>query len=144
MVFIIIHLLIGMRDSIWNQITYIVKSLRENFQSSLNNGQSLKSVNPNEKFVILAADIIFRGEVLTILHVAAANIMHMEYPKIIRDHCEKLYDRLLKETPKGYGIIKDFKPSYTTVMTDPVVRNDTVYTPYMNVEIPKGRIKVEP
>ncbi|XP_046860945.1 uncharacterized protein LOC124454183 [Xenia sp. Carnegie-2017] len=98
----------------------------------------------SQKFVIIAADIIFRGQVLTILPVATANIMHREYPRVNRDNWDNIYDMLLKEAPKEYGIIKDFKPSYTTVSTKPVVRNDTVYTPYMNVEIPKHRIKVEP
>ncbi|XP_046861468.1 uncharacterized protein LOC124454747 [Xenia sp. Carnegie-2017] len=98
----------------------------------------------SQKFVILAADIIFRGQVLTILPVATANIMHRKYPRDSRDNWNDIYDMLLKETPKEYRIIKEFKPSYTTVSTDPVVRNDTVYTPYMHVEIPKGRINVEP
>ena len=91
--------------------------------------------------MFLAADIIFRGQILIILPVAATNVVHRKYPQVYRDNMDKIYDMLLKETPEEYGIIRDFNPNK---LTDPVVRNDTVYTPYMSAKIPKGRIKVEP
>lgn len=98
----------------------------------------------SQKFVISAADLIFRGQVLHILPITTLNTKHRKYPRKRYDNWNLIYNLVGNNLPKKYLPLKKWFPTERLVFFTPKVINDTVYTPYMKVKIPKNRINVEP
>lgn len=97
----------------------------------------------SQKFVILAADFMFRGQVLRFSPVTVLNSLHREYPKLEWKNWARIFITLKVEMPRKYRDQLDWTPDYT-VDVIPIVRNNTVFTPTWNMEIPRGKITVEP
>ena len=98
----------------------------------------------SQKFLIMAADLIFRGQILHILPVTVTNAQHRAYPRNNWDNWAHLYGILLKEIPPQYKKVNNWLPNEKLVKFTPIIRNETVYTPYMRVKIPSHRIYIEP
>ncbi|XP_046864267.1 uncharacterized protein LOC124458262 [Xenia sp. Carnegie-2017] len=98
----------------------------------------------SQKFLVIAADLIFRGQILHILPVTTTNAKHRNYPRNNWDNWAHLYGILLKEIPPQYRKVNKWLPNENLVKFTPIIRNETVYTPYMRVKIPKHRIHIEP
>ena len=98
----------------------------------------------SQKFVILASELVFRGQVLRFFPVTVLNEQHREYPKADWDNWSNIYNILKAEMPRKYRQHFNWTPDYSTVDVMPSVINNTVITPMRNVEIPSGKIAVEP
>ena len=98
----------------------------------------------SQKFVILASELVFRGQVLRFFPVTVLNEQHRDYPKADWDNWSNIYNILKAEMPKKYRQHFNWTPDYNTVNIMPSVINNTVITPMWNVEIPSGKIAVEP
>ena len=103
-----------------------------------------KSWWQSQKYVILAADLIFRGQVLRFGPITAFNSMHREYPRWDSDNWAHIYNILKEEMPTKFRDQVDWKPNYNNIDVMPVVQDDTVITPMWKMKIPTGRITVEP
>ena len=91
----------------------------------------------SQKFVILNADLIFRGQVLRFAPFMVSNNAHREYPKRKWDNWAHLYNILKNEMPREFrGKVADWKPNRRTIYAMPVVQNDTVITPMWKMKIP--------
>ena len=98
----------------------------------------------SQKFLILAADLIFRGQVLRFSSVTALNILHRKYPREDWENWTHIYNILKAEMPKKYRNQTDWAPNYKNIDLMPVVRENRVFTAAWNLEIPTGKITVEP
>ena len=98
----------------------------------------------SQKFLILAADLMFRGQVMRFSPFQVINTVHKKYPKADWDNWDHLYNILKAEIPKMYRDQGDWKPSYSNINVMPIIQNNTVITPMWKMEIPKGKITVEP
>jgi hypothetical protein len=86
---------------------------------------------------------MFRGQVLRFSPVTVLNSLHREYPKLEWKNWARIFITLKVEMPRKYRDQLDWTPDYT-VDVIPIVRNNTVFTPTWNMEIPRGKITVEP
>ena len=98
----------------------------------------------SQKFLILAADLMFRGQVLRFTPFQVFNRVHRKYPRADWDNWDHLYNILKSEIPKMYRDQGDWKPSYSNIDLMPIIQNNTVITPLWKMEIPRGKITVEP
>ena len=98
----------------------------------------------SQKFVILAADLVFRGQILRFTPVVALNKEHREYPRQDWDNWGHIYNILKAEIPKKYREQVNWTPNYGNINVRPIVRNNTVFTPMFNITIPSGKTGVQP
>jgi hypothetical protein len=98
----------------------------------------------SQKFVIIASELMFRGQALRFFPVAVFNEKHRAYPREDWDNWSNIYNILKEEMPEKYRKHFKWTPSYSTINVVPRVINNTVFTPMWNVEIPRGKITVEP
>ena len=104
-----------------------------------------KSWWQSQKFVILAADLIFRGQILRFAPVIASNNVHREYPRWDADNWAHIYNILKDEMPNEFkDKVIDWKPNDRNINAVPVVQGDIVITPMGRMKIPVGKITVEP
>ena len=105
-----------------------------------------KSWYQSQKFVILGAYLMFRGQVLRFAPLSATNNAHREYPRWNSDNWAHIYNILKEEMPKEFKDQVDWswKPTKRNIKTLPVVQNDTVITPMWKMKIPVGKMTVEP
>ena len=100
----------------------------------------------SQKFVILAADLTFRGQVLRFAPLIAYNTKHRKYPRWDSDNWTDMYNILKNEMPEYFRNQVDWKwkPNYDNIDAVAVVQNDTVITPMWRMKIPVGKMTVEP
>lgn len=100
----------------------------------------------SQKFVVLAADLIFRGQVLRFAPLLVSNNAHRQYPRWDAENWTHIYNLLKDEIPKEFRDKIDWtwKPRYGDIDVMPVVTKDTVITPTWRMKIPTGKITVEP
>ena len=100
----------------------------------------------SQKFVILAADLTFRGQVLRFAPLLAFNTKHRKYPRWDSDNWTDMYNMLKNEMPGYFRNQVDckWKPNYDNIDAMAVVQNDTVITPMWRMKIPVGKMTVEP
>ena len=98
----------------------------------------------SQKFVIVAADLMFRGQVLRFSPVTVLNSEHGQYPNEDWENWARIYNILKAEMPRKYRYRVDWSPDYNTIDVMPIVRNNTVFTPMWSMKIPGGKITVEP
>ena len=98
----------------------------------------------SQKFVILASELVFRGQVLRFFPVMVLNEQHRAYPREKLENWSNIYNILKAEMPRKYRQHFNWTPVYSTVNVIPSVINNTVITPMRSVEIPSGKISVEP
>ena len=98
----------------------------------------------SQKFLVLAADLLFRGQILRFTPVLALNKEHREYPRQDWDNWGHMYNILKEEIPKKYREQVNWTPNYGNINVRPIVRNNTVFTPMFNITIPSGKTGVQP
>lgn len=98
----------------------------------------------SQKFVILASDILFRGQVLRFSPATVIDTKHRNYPKSELDNWSVIYNMLKSEIARGYRNKLIFIPNSSNVDAFPVVRNNTVYTSNLNITIPLTKTAVIP
>ena len=99
----------------------------------------------SQKFVILAADLMFRGQVLRFGPLLTNNNAHRPYPRWNADNWTQLYNILKAEMPKEFrDRVVDWKPNNGNIEAMPVVQDGTVITPIWRMKIPTEKITIEP
>lgn len=95
----------------------------------------------SQKYVILASDILFRGQVVRYTPVTAINNEHRDYPQLALDNWGDILGDIRKGVPEEYRNQSVFnrKPEVDMV---PEVSDNVLYTPLWNISIsgPKSPI----
>ena len=104
-----------------------------------------KSWWQSQKFVILAADLIFRGQILRFAPLLAYNTKHRKYPRWDSDNWTDMYNNLKDEMPNEFkDKVSDWRPNESNIDSTPMVQGDIVIAPMGRMKIPVGRMTVEP
>ena len=97
----------------------------------------------SQKYVILASDIIFRGQVVRYTSVTAINNEHRDYPQLPLDNWADILRDVRKEVPEKYKNLNVFKRKPEVDMV-PKIIGKILYTPQWNISIPEPKTPIVP
>lgn len=97
----------------------------------------------SQKYVILASDILFRGQVIRYTPVTAINNEHRDYPQLPLDNWEDILLDIRKTVPHKHKNQSVFnkKPEVDMV---PEVSGNVLHTPLWNISIPGPKTPIVP
>jgi len=97
----------------------------------------------SQKYVILASDILFRGQVVRYTSVTAINNEHRDYPQLPLDNWADILRDVRKEVPEKYKNLNVFKRKPEVDMV-PKIIGKILYTPQWNISIPEPKTPIVP
>lgn len=97
----------------------------------------------SQKYVILKADILFRGQVVRYNAITVLNNKHREYPRRILDNWMDILQEIRAETPYRYQNESVFRKEPFVDMV-PEVIGKKIYTPRFNLTIADPRAPLTP
>ena len=97
----------------------------------------------SQKYVILKADVLFRGQVVRYNAITVLNKEHREYPKRILDNWMDILQEIRAETPSRYQNESVFLLEPLVDMV-PDLRGRKMYTARFNLTIPGPRKTITP
>lgn len=97
----------------------------------------------SQKYVILASDILFRGQVVRYTPVTATNNNHNDYPQQLLDNWADILEDIRKTTPKQFKNQSVFNREPIVDMVPEVVGN-VVHTLLWNLSIPEPKTPIIP
>ncbi|XP_068751232.1 uncharacterized protein [Montipora capricornis] len=97
----------------------------------------------SQKYVILASDILFRGQVLRYTHVTAINNDHRDYPQQILDNWADILKDIRNHVPEKLRNHSVFNTDPVVNMV-PVITGNVVHTLLWNISIPEAKTPIVP
>lgn len=97
----------------------------------------------SQKYVILASDILFRGQVVRYTPVTAINNEHRDYPQLPLDNWEDILRDIRKGVPEKYKNLEVFERKPEVDMVPEIIGN-ILYTSLWNISIPKPKTAIVP
>ncbi|KXJ22204.1 hypothetical protein AC249_AIPGENE22198 [Exaiptasia diaphana] len=97
----------------------------------------------SQKYIILASDLMFRGQVLRYLPITATNTKHRQYPKAYLENWKHILDRLRDQTPARLRNLDVFNQDPIPDMTFNITDN-VLFTPRWNITIPGPKAPIVP
>ena len=97
----------------------------------------------SQKYVILKADVVFRGQVVRYNAITALNNKHRDYPRKILDNWVDILQEIRANTPSQYYNESVFRLEPLVDMV-PEVSGNVMYTSRFNLTIPHPRTPLSP
>lgn len=97
----------------------------------------------SQKYVILASDILFRGQVVRYTHVTAINNNHRDYPQQVLDNWGEILGDIRKRVPERYKNRSVFHRDPVVDMI-PEIFGNVVHTLLWNISIPGPKTPIVP
>lgn len=97
----------------------------------------------SQKYVILAADLLFRGQVLRYLPVSVTNTKHRAYPKANLANWKEILQGLRDKAPKKYRNHRHFNQEPIPELAFNIT-NNIMYTPRWNISIARPKEPIRP
>lgn len=97
----------------------------------------------SQKYVILASDILFRGQVVRYTPVTATNNEHRDYPQLPLDNWADILRDIRKGVPEQYKNLNVFKRKPEVDMVPKIIGN-MLYTTIWNISIPGPKAPIVP
>ena len=97
----------------------------------------------SQKYVILASDILFRGQVVRYTPVTAINNEHRDYPQLPLDNWADILQDIRRGVPEQYKNLNVFKRKPEVDMVPEIIGN-ILYTPIWNISIPGLKTPIVP
>lgn len=97
----------------------------------------------SQKYVIIASDVLFRGQVIRYTPVTAINNEHRDYPQLALDNWSDILHDIRREVPEKYKNQSVFnrKPEVDMV---PEISGNVLYTPLWKISIPEPKTPIVP
>ena len=97
----------------------------------------------SQKYVILASDVLFRGQVLRYTRVTAINNNHRDYPQQVLDNWGEILADIRKRVPERYKNRSIFHRDPVVDMIPEIIGN-VVHTVLWNISIPEPKTPIVP
>lgn len=97
----------------------------------------------SQKYVILASDILFRGQVVRYTHVTAVNNYHRDYPQQVLANWGDILKDIRKHVPEKYKNQSVFNREPIVDMI-PMITDNVVHTLLWNISIPEAKTPISP
>ena len=97
----------------------------------------------SQKYIILASDVLFRGQVMRYNGVTVVNKNHGDYPQQQLDNWKDILDQIRDQVPVEYREQRLFFQDPIVDMV-PKVEGEVVYTERWNMSIPRPKTPIVP
>lgn len=97
----------------------------------------------SQKYVILASDVLFRGQVVRYTHMTVTNNDHRDYPKQILDNWADILEDIRTRVPLKYRNQSVFTTAPIVEMV-PIVTGNMINTLLWNISIPQAKAPIVP
>ena len=97
----------------------------------------------SQKYVILASDVLFRGQVVRFTPVTATNNNHRDYPQQVLDNWREILEDIRKGVPEKYKNQSVFNRNPIVDMI-PEIMGNFVRTLLWNISIPQPKTPIIP